>query len=104
MAKDRFSKFKPIFWNKKFKYGVDPLKEGNEIKRRRMEDDEYNRVYGLLEFKNLTEWEIGFIHSILKWRKELTMNQIRVIRKIIKKNKQTNIQAEQLVHSAKTEG
>lgn len=106
MAKDRFSKFKPINWNPAFKYAPNTLME-KQIKRKRMESKEFNMVTGLLKFP-LNKWEIDFVNSILKWNKEMTIGQIKVVRNIVKKynknKKQTNTQAKQHVHLANTEG
>lgn len=83
MAKDRFSNQKPWNYSKEFKYHQSDFDNTKLIKPKL--DEDRKSYIKLLKTNKLTDWENGFINSILDNNVELSDKQKEVVLKISKK-------------------
>tara|TARA_R100000935_G_C2820120_1_gene159349 strand:+ start:196 stop:462 length:267 start_codon:yes stop_codon:yes gene_type:complete len=83
MAKDRFSKFKPINYNKEFKYGTDGEMNHYVIpNRKKLKEKGRNYIINLIKICK-DKFNIKFLRSILVQDKKPTKKQETQIVKII---------------------
>jgi len=91
MAKDRFSKQKPIYWNTGFKQTGSFIKpEFNSApKRKARSEEQTDRIKTLYQVakNNLTTWENDFMLTILSHDFILTPKQNEIIQRIKQKFK-----------------
>ena len=88
MAKDRFSKFKPINWNSEFKQTGSFIKPEIVKPKKELRDPEVTKflVSVLEDFeKYMTKWEYDFIKSIILVPFKCSSKQVEIIKKIIEK-------------------
>jgi hypothetical protein len=83
MAKDRFSNQKPWNYSKEFKYHQSDFDNTKLIKPKL--DEDRKSYIKLLKTNKLTDWENGFINSILDNNVELSDKQKEVVLKISRK-------------------
>jgi hypothetical protein len=83
MAKDRFSNQKPWNYSKEFKYHQSDF-DNTKLVKPKLDEDRKSYIK-LLKTNKLTDWENGFINSILDNNVELSDKQKEVVLKISKK-------------------
>jgi hypothetical protein len=91
MAKDRFSRHKPINWSKGFKETgsmIRPYKSEIEIKEVKYKTREQHHT--LLDVKNnyyefMSEWEKGFINTLIEKPYYPTEKQKDIVKNLIQK-------------------